>query len=72
MDAGLHLVADLPRAADETALQQRLDQAGLAVDVLHQYSTTPLARRALVCGYALLPETQAARAATVIAAECGA
>jgi len=72
VDAGLHLIAGLPRGTDETALQQRLDHAGLAVDVLDQYTTTPLARRALVCGYALLPETQAAPAAAVIAAECSA
>jgi hypothetical protein len=35
--------------------------------VLSQYATAPLTRRALVCGYALLPETQAAAAAAVIA-----
>ncbi len=69
VDAGLHLIAGLPPGTDETELQQRLDQAGLAVDVLRQYTTTPLARRALVCGYALLPETQAAAAAAVIAEE---
>jgi GntR family transcriptional regulator/MocR family aminotransferase len=87
VDAGLHLVADLPADTDETSLQQRLGGAGLAgsglagsglagsglagsglaVDVLGQFSTTPLARQALVCGYALLPETQAAAAADVIA-----
>jgi GntR family transcriptional regulator / MocR family aminotransferase len=68
VDAGLHLVADLPPGTDETELQGLLGRAGLAVDVLGQYATTPLARRALVCGYALLPETQAATAAEVIAA----
>ena len=68
VDAGLHLVADLPPGTDEAELQRRLGRAGLAVDVLSQYATAPLARRALVCGYALLPETQAAAAATVIAA----
>ena len=67
VDAGLHLVANLPPGTDEAALQQRLNDAGLAVDVLSQYATTPLARRALVCGYALLPETQAAEASAVIA-----
>ena len=36
-------------------------------DVLGQFSTAPLDRRALVCGYALLPETQAAAAASLIA-----
>jgi hypothetical protein len=36
------------------------------VDVLGQFSTAPLDRRALVCGYALLPETQAAAAAGLI------
>jgi hypothetical protein len=32
------------------------------VDVLGQFATAPLDRQALVCGYALLPETQAAAA----------
>jgi GntR family transcriptional regulator/MocR family aminotransferase len=68
VDAGLHLVADLPRDTDEPGLRQRLHDAGLAVAVLGEYATTPLDRRALVCGYALLPETQAAAAAATIAA----
>jgi len=51
-----------------TGMPARRSGAGLAVDVLGQYATAPLARRALVCGYALLPETQAAAAADVIAA----
>jgi GntR family transcriptional regulator/MocR family aminotransferase len=68
IDAGLHLVAELPPGTDETELQQRLDNVGLAVDVLSQYATTPLPRQALVCGYALLPETQAPAAAATIAA----
>jgi GntR family transcriptional regulator / MocR family aminotransferase len=67
VDAGLHLVADLPPGADEAGVQRRLDAAGLAVDVLGQFTTAPLARQALVCGYALLPETQAAAAAVAIA-----
>jgi GntR family transcriptional regulator/MocR family aminotransferase len=66
VDAGLHLVADLPAGADEAEVQRRLAEAGLAVDVLGQFSTAPLDRRALVCGYALLPETQAAAAAGLI------
>ena len=71
MDAGLHLVAGLPPGTEETGLQRSLGRAGLAVDVLGQYAAAPLARRALVCGYALLPETQAAAAAAVIAARVG-
>ena len=67
VDAGLHLVADLPPGADEAEVQRCLAEAGLAVDVLGQFSTAPLDRRALVCGYALLPETQAAAAAAAIA-----
>jgi GntR family transcriptional regulator / MocR family aminotransferase len=67
VDAGLHLVADLPPGTDEVAVQRHLADAGLAVDVLGQFSTAPLARQALVCGYAQLPETQAAAAAAVIA-----
>lgn len=67
VDAGLHLIANLPPDTDENALQQHLRNAGLAVDVLGQHTTTPLARQALVCGYALLPETQAPAAAAVIA-----
>jgi GntR family transcriptional regulator/MocR family aminotransferase len=66
VDAGLHLVAGLPPGADEGEVQACLLRAGLAVDVLGQFSTAPLDRRALVCGYALLPETQAAAAAEVI------
>jgi GntR family transcriptional regulator/MocR family aminotransferase len=71
VDAGLHLVADLPAGADEAEVQRRLVQAGLAVDVLGQFGTAPLDRRALVCGYALLPETQAAGASAAIAAAVG-
>jgi GntR family transcriptional regulator / MocR family aminotransferase len=67
VDAGLHLVADLPPDTDEAAVRQRLAGAGLAVDVLGQYATEPLARQALVCGYAQLPETQAGAAAAAIA-----
>lgn len=68
IDAGLHLIAGLPPGTDEIALRSRLGEAGLAVDVLGQYTVTPSARRALVCGYALLPQTQARPAAAVIAA----
>jgi GntR family transcriptional regulator/MocR family aminotransferase len=67
VDAGLHLVADLPPGVDERAVQRRLFDRGLAVDVLGQFATAPLARQALVCGYAQLPETAAAAAAAVIA-----
>jgi len=67
VDAGLHLVAGLPPDTDEAAVQRRLAAAGLAVDVLGQFASAPLARQALVCGYALLPETQAAAAAAAIA-----
>ena len=71
VDAGLHLVADLPPGPDEAAVQRRLAGAGLAVDVLGQFATEPLARQALVCGYALLPETQAGAAAAAIAGALG-
>ena len=37
--------------------------AGLAIDVLSQYATTAITQQALVCSYALLPETQARAAA---------
>jgi GntR family transcriptional regulator/MocR family aminotransferase len=67
VDAGLHLVAWLPPGTDEAALRQELLERGLAVDILSDYCMTPHPRQALVCGYALLPETQAAEAATVIA-----
>jgi GntR family transcriptional regulator/MocR family aminotransferase len=67
VDAGLHLVADLPAGTGEGSVQRRLERAGLAVEVLGQSATEPLARQALVCGYAQLPETQAAPAADAIA-----
>jgi GntR family transcriptional regulator / MocR family aminotransferase len=67
VDAGLHLVANLPPGSSETAAQQRLHHAGLAIDVLSQYATTAITQQALVCSYALLPETQARAAAAVIA-----
>jgi GntR family transcriptional regulator / MocR family aminotransferase len=67
VDAGLHLVANLPPGYSETAAQQRLRNAGLAIDVLSQYATTAITQQALVCSYALLPETQARAAAAVIA-----
>ena len=53
-------------------MQRRLAGAGLAVDVLGQFATEPLARQALVCGYARLPETQAGAAAAAIARSLGA
>jgi GntR family transcriptional regulator/MocR family aminotransferase len=67
VDAGLHLIAALPAGTDEDGLRDRLAAAGLAVDTVGEFACTPLARRALVCGYALLPESQAAAAAAVIA-----
>jgi hypothetical protein len=51
----------------ETAAQQRLRDTGLAIEVLSQYATTAITQQALVCSYALLPETQAPAAAGVIA-----
>ena len=69
VDAGLHLVAGLPAGTGERALRDRLAQAGLAVNVLSDYTTASDTREALVCGYALLPETRAAAAAAVIAAQ---
>jgi GntR family transcriptional regulator/MocR family aminotransferase len=69
VDAGLHLVAGLPAGTGEHALRDRLAQAGLAVNVLSDYTIASDTREALVCGYALLPETQAAAAAAVIAAQ---
>jgi len=67
VDAGLHLVADLlPGGPGEASVQRDLAASGLAVDVLGQFSTAPLTRQALVCGYAQLPETQAAGAAAAI------
>jgi hypothetical protein len=44
-------VRDAFALADETISAP----AGLAVEVLGQFATMPLARQALVCGYALLP-----------------
>jgi GntR family transcriptional regulator / MocR family aminotransferase len=67
VDAGLHLIARLPAGTDEAALRERLAAAGLAVDVLGQYAAGALDDRALVCGYALLPASQAAAAAAVLA-----
>jgi GntR family transcriptional regulator/MocR family aminotransferase len=68
VDAGLHLIAGLPAGTDEDALRERLSTAGLAVDTLGEFATRTLARRALVCGYALLPESHAAAAAALLAA----
>jgi GntR family transcriptional regulator/MocR family aminotransferase len=72
VEAGLHLIASLPPGTDEAALQRHLDEAGLAVNVLGEYAATEISRPALVCGYALLPESQAARAAAIIATAIGA
>jgi GntR family transcriptional regulator / MocR family aminotransferase len=69
VDAGLHLIAWLPPGADEAGLRERLAAAGLAVDTLGEFALHPVyPDKALVCGYALLPESQAAAAAAVIAA----
>jgi GntR family transcriptional regulator/MocR family aminotransferase len=69
VDAGLHLVAGLPKGTDEQALRDRLAQAGLAVDVLGDYVVAGRPAPALVCGYALLPETAAAAAAAAIVSQ---
>ena len=69
VDAGLHLIAWLPPGTDEAGLRERLAGAGLAVDTLGDFALRPVyPDKALVCGYALLPESQAAAAAAVIAA----
>jgi GntR family transcriptional regulator/MocR family aminotransferase len=65
--AGLHLVAGLPSGTDEGSLRERLAARGLAVDTLGQSCLGAPPSPALVCGYALLPETHAAAAAAVIA-----
>ncbi len=67
IEAGLHLVAKLPPGLSETAAQRRLHNAGVAVDILGSYGTTALTQQALVCSYALLPESQARAATAVIA-----
>jgi GntR family transcriptional regulator/MocR family aminotransferase len=67
VEAGLHLIAGLPPGTDEAALQRGLADAGLAVNVLGEYAVTEISGTALVCGYALLPESRAATAAAVIA-----
>jgi len=65
--AGMHLVVALPPGTDESLLRARLAERGLAVDTLAQSAIGPHSRAALVCGYALLPESQAPPAAAVIA-----
>lgn len=68
--AGLHLVAALSPGTDEVALVGRLAGRGLAVDSLGQSCLGPAPGPALVCGYALLPKSQAAAAAAIIADCC--
>jgi GntR family transcriptional regulator/MocR family aminotransferase len=68
VDAGLHLVAGLPPGTDEVAVQRQLRDAGIAVDILSQFTVNPSTARALVCGYSLLPQSQARHVAAQIAA----
>ncbi|MDV3130241.1 PLP-dependent aminotransferase family protein [Mycobacterium sp. 21AC1] len=67
VEAGLHLVLRLPDDSDDTAIAAALSSRGVAVPPLSGFFAYPGGLRGLVCGYALLPETQAGAVAAVIA-----
>ncbi|HEY5854210.1 MAG TPA: PLP-dependent aminotransferase family protein [Aldersonia sp.] len=66
VEAGLHVVLELPDHIDDEAVARDLRDEGLVAPSLAAYRRTPAAPRGLVCGYAQLPETQANDVAATI------
>jgi GntR family transcriptional regulator / MocR family aminotransferase len=66
-EAGMHLVAELPSAADDVALAARAVEAGVVVrPISTQYLGRP-DRRALLLGYAGVPEREIDRGVELLA-----
>ena len=71
VDAGLHVVLQVPDHVDDAAVARGLAEQGVLAPSLAAYRRLPDAPRGLVCGYARLPETQAGAVAGVIAGVLG-
>ena len=71
VDAGLHVVLQVPDHVDDAAVARDLAEQGVLAPSLAAYRRLPDAPRGLVCGYARLPETQAGAVAGVIAGVLG-
>ena len=67
IEAGLHLCLRLPDTVDDQAVAGDLRARGLLCETLSRHCLGA-AQQGLVCGYARLPETRAAGAASLIAA----
>ncbi|QNG18423.1 PLP-dependent aminotransferase family protein [Rhodococcus triatomae] len=67
IEAGLHVLLDLPAGTDDRALADDLARHGVAVPALSAYDLDRTGTPGLVCGYARLPETSAGDAAGRIA-----
>jgi GntR family transcriptional regulator/MocR family aminotransferase len=66
-EAGMHLVAELPAAADDVAIAARASEAGVVVrPISTQYLGRP-DRRALLLGYAGVPEREIDRGIELLA-----
>lgn len=67
IEAGLHLCLRLPDAVDDQTVAAELRERGLLCEPLSRHCLGAM-RQGLVCGYARLPETRAAGAASLITA----
>jgi len=71
MDAGLHVLWNLPAGADEPAVLARAREQGLSVLGLSQCRVSP-GPAGLVLGYGNMPEHRAPAVAATLAAAAGA
>jgi GntR family transcriptional regulator/MocR family aminotransferase len=64
--AGVHLVLRLPAGADDAAIAEEADRAGIRVPALSAFRLTPSDESGLVIGYGRLHETAVEPAATAL------
>ncbi|PRZ42970.1 GntR family transcriptional regulator [Antricoccus suffuscus] len=69
IDAGLHVTIPLPDGTDEDRFLTALAARGVGAAGLSSYTLTERPSRGIICGYARLPESQAALVAHEICAE---
>jgi GntR family transcriptional regulator/MocR family aminotransferase len=67
VEAGLHVGVVLPRGTDAAEVVERLRARGIAIDSVARYSVSAAHPSTLICNYAQLPETHAARVVRTIA-----
>jgi GntR family transcriptional regulator / MocR family aminotransferase len=67
IEAGLHVSVLLPAGTDASDIVDRLRNRGIAINGMEQYSVNGTERPTLLCNYAQVPESQAARVVRTIA-----